>query len=147
MTHRAETILEAFKTTETGLATTGTRVERGRVYATSPAGTPNLRVFMGADEILEAHTPDRLLSALEVTVEAEVAEISAQVDTKLNVIREEVTVALAADHQLGLPVIVQMTEEVGAGPVEISGEGDRPAARQMFFWSVTYERSRSDPAN
>lgn len=145
--HRAETIMEAVRTAVTGLATTGLNAFRGRSYDLGPGLVPALLVYMGEDEILEAHTPDRLRSVLTVNLDAVVAETATQVETALNQIRAEATVALAADHTLGLANIVELIEEIGAEEPEISGEGDRPTARQRLVWKVTYDRGRADPAN
>ena len=119
MTHRAETILEAVKVLVTGLATTGANVARGRAYALGVDQVPALRVSEDTAEIEEAHTPDRLIEILDIVIEAEVAEITDQVDTVLNTIREEITVKLAADHKLGLPAMGADGAALGTGLADL----------------------------
>ena len=146
MTHRAETIMAAVVTAVTGLATTGARVFRGRAYAVQPAELPCLLVWADADPAEPVQSQDRVQSNLVVNIDAVVREVSAQVDTRLNLIRKEITVALAADYRLGLGFVHEI-EEVGAAEPEIAGEGDAAVASMRLEWTVKYTRGRTDPAN
>jgi hypothetical protein len=146
MVHRAETIMAKVETTLAGLTTTGDNVFRGQAYAISEDQVPALLVIMGEDVIQEKHTPDSVFSILGVNLDAIVSETTTNIDTQLNKIREEATMALAADITLGL-AYVQQIEEIGSEQPEYTGDADRPTARQRTVWAVTYERSRSNPAN
>ena len=142
--HRAESIMRAVVVALTGLTTTGANVFRGRAYEVQAGEVPALLVWMGVDQVAAVHGHDQVDSVLTVNIDAAVREVSAQVDTRLNLIREEVTSALAADHTLGL-AYVRGAQEIGADEPEIAGEGDAPVARQRLEWEVDYRRKRTDP--
>ena len=55
--HRAEQILAAVQTAVTGLASTGTNVDRGRADDIPAEKCPALRVAMGADNLLDGWSP------------------------------------------------------------------------------------------
>ncbi len=144
MTHRAESILEAVKGKVTSLTTTGTRVYRGRVYPLQSAELPGLLVYLGQDEIIQNLSTGKLDSRLTVHIDAVVKSPTAQVDTTLNLIRSEVTVALQADYRQGLAYVMD-TLELGAGEPALTGEGDQPIGVMRMTWQIHYRRSRADP--
>lgn len=146
MTHRAESIIEAVKTEVTGLTTTGSRVYRGRVYPMQSAELPGLLVYLGQDEIIQNLLQGKLDSRLTVHIDAVVKSPTAQVDTTLNLIRSEVTVALQADYSQGLAYVMD-TIEVGAGEPSLTGEGDQPVGVMRMTWQFHYRRSRADPGS
>lgn len=150
MTHRIETILAQAQTLVTGLATTGNNVFRGRATPLShqkpKVEVPGLLLAQGGDEVLENHGGVILLGSLGFEIAAVVVGEENQLDTLLNLIRAEVTVALQADHTLGLPFVHQL-EELGADQPEHDSSGERPMAQQRTRWRVTFDRSRTDPAN
>ena len=125
--HRAELILEAALSALTG------------------AELPALLVWMGEDELLTEYSHDQADYRLAVHVDIVAATITPPVETPLNAIRREVTVALAADHTLGL-AFVETLHEAGATEPSRMAAGDRPAAMQTMVWQATYRRSRLDPA-
>src|SRR5688500_10924967 len=112
MTHRAESIVERVKTVVTGLTTTSTRVYRGRVYPLQESEVPGLLVYMGQDRIVNVLSQSLMDSLLSVHID-EVVKATGQVDTTLNLIREQVTIALQADHTLTLSYVMGI-EESGA---------------------------------
>jgi len=143
MTHRAESIVERIKTVVTGLTTTSTRVYRGRVYPLQESEVPGLLVYMGQDRIVNVLSQSLMDSMLSVHID-EVVKATGQVDTTLNLIREQVTIALQADHTLTLSYVMGI-EESGADEPNLSGEGDQRIATMRTTWQVLYRRSRTNP--
>jgi hypothetical protein len=145
MTHRAESIITTVKTIVTGLTTTGAHVYRGRVYPLQESELPGILIYMGQDKIIRMHSQSLVDSVLSIHIVPVVKTATSQVDTVLNQIREEATVALQADFQLGLSSYVMGIEEVGAEEPELSGDGDQPIATMRTTWQVHYRRSRTNP--
>lgn len=144
--HRAEQIVVAVLAKVTGLTTTGTRVFRGRVYPLQDNEEPGLCVFMGPDnpEEPEAGKFNLIDSMLTVTVSAYVKTSTSQVDTVLNQIRKEVTIALQAVYTQGLAFVLDTIE--GTATPSLSGEGDKPSGYLNMDWKIQYRRSRLDPS-
>ncbi len=144
MTHRAESVIAAVVTAVTGLTTTGANVYRGKITPIPAAVNDALRVYMGEDTRL-----DDLLTGVQdwqltVHIESFTKSPTAQIDTRLNLIREEVTIALRADETLGLAFVVA-SNEAGAARPELSAEGEQHAGSQELTWEIHYRRSRADP--
>lgn len=144
MTHRAESIVEAVKIKVTNLTTTSARVYRGRVYPMQAAELPGLLVYLGQDEIIQNLSTGKLDSRLTLHIDAVVKSPTAQIDTTLNLIREEITIALQADHTQGLAYVID-TIEMGAGEPALTGEGDQPVGVMRLTWQIHYRRSRANP--
>lgn len=144
--HRAEQIVARVQTLVTGLATTGSSVARGRGDAVPQEQTPALRVYMGADRINDPWLPGLLDSEIEVVIQAHVHDSATNVETKLNQIRKEVTIALAADFQIGLGAFVHALVETGAERPALGGDLAKPAAAMEMNFLVKYRRSRADPS-
>ena len=147
MTHRAEIIMQAVTAKISGLATTGENVFRGRAGPDDlQAGElPALLVWQGEDDIVSDLMHGEVVSRLTVTIEAQARAAATQIDTVLNAIREEVTVALAADVSIGLGFVHDLAED-GADAPEIDA-GNAVAGRLAMNWVVTYQRNRANPAN
>ena len=143
--HRAESIMAAVITAVTGLTTTGANVYRARAYPLEISGIPALLVWQGEDSAQTEMIGDEVISLLEIHIDAIVREPTTQIDTTLNKIREEVTVALMADYKLGLAYVAGIMEQSADEP-ELSGEGDSPIAQMRTNWDVQYQHSRTDPA-
>lgn len=143
--HRAEQVLARVQTLVTGLVTTGARVDRGRDEEVPAESTPALRVVMGGDEIVDPWAQSLVDSFLDVTVEARVHDSAANVETRLNQVRKEVNIALAADQTLGLAFVLAIVE-LGSMRPRLSGELARPAAAMDLLYRVRYRRSRTDPS-
>lgn len=136
MTHKAETILDAAVAAVTGLATTGSSVERGRAYAVSVV--PSLSVFMGEDQVDNELSIGHYDRVLEIFIEAHVAT-TGDLEQVLNQIRAEVFAALRADHTLG-GAAIEIRPEADSRP-EIQGETDTPHALQQLLYLVKYRHS------
>lgn len=144
MTHRAESIVDAVVTKVTGLTTTASRVYRGRVYALADANLPALCVYMGEDKVIGQYSQAKFDCELTVNIEAVVKASTAQVDTTLNLIREQVTIALQSDYTQGLSYVLNTTEGDASAP-ELSGDGEQTSAAQKLEWKFHYRRSRTNP--
>jgi hypothetical protein len=144
VTHRAETLIAKVTEVVTGLATTSDRVYRGRAYPLAKDQDPALLVYMGADEPQSLHSQTLLDSLLTVRIEARVRSASDQLDTLLNRIREEITIALQADYLQGLTFVLDTLEGEAAEP-EFSTEGEQPIGRQVMTWKFLYRRNRTNP--
>ena len=121
------------------------KVARGRGEEVAAELTPALRVYMGADDLVDPWLPSLIDSELEVFIEAKVHDAATNVETLLNQVRKEVNVALAADSTLGL-AFVHAIVELGAGRPQISGDLAKPAASMELRYRVKYRRSRADPS-
>lgn len=144
MTHRAETLIEQVRTNLTGLAATSDHVYRGRAYPLEPKNLPALLLYLGPDEPLALHSQTLLDSLLTLRIEARVKAPVAQLDTLLNEIREQVTVALQADYTQGLAFVLDTREGAAAEP-DFSTESDQPVGSQVYTWQFLYRRSRTNP--
>lgn len=140
MTHRAESIMQAVTTNVTGLTTTGARVSRGRAYPVSEV--PALTVEMGQD-VVALQNIAYIDRDLEIIITAHCKQ-TAQYDTTLNLIREEVHVALMASRSQGL-VYVLDTMPVGDDAPELSGDGDQPISRLRSTWRIRYRHAVTNP--
>lgn len=144
MTHRAESIVVALLDKIDSLTTTTTHAYRGRVRPLQESELPALFLYMGADEIIQHQLQGQLDSLLTVYIDIVVKTASAQVDTTLNTIREEVTEALQANYTQGLAYVLD-TREIGAGEPDLSGDGDQRTGVMRTTWQIHYRRSRADP--
>jgi hypothetical protein len=146
--HRAEQVMAAVmgKLTSPPLATVpAAQVLRGRGEEVAAELTPALRVYMGADPIVDPWAPQLIDSELEVFIEAKVHDAATNVETLLNQVRKEVNIALAADYTLGLG-FVHAIVELGPARPQISGDMAKPAASMEMSYRVKYRRSRTDPS-
>jgi hypothetical protein len=145
MTHRAESIIAAIAANVGGLATTGANVFRGRAYPLADSELPALRIWQGPDEKLEDLGQTLTDWMLTVYVDVVVKSSSAAVDTLVNQIRAEVTVALMADYRQGLAYVLD-TIEADAFEPDISNDAEQPAASMRLTWQIHYRRNRLDPS-
>lgn len=142
MTHRAENIMDAVVTTLTGLTTTDTRVERGRIYSVETA--PALTIEMGQD-FVDREASDFVNANRQLVVKI-IAYVKAnsEPDSVLNTIREEVYNALIADRTLGATAgVIDIWLDSDDEP-ELSGESDQAIAKQQLNYVVKYRHSYTD---
>lgn len=145
MTLRVEQIMAAAQAKVTGLATTGASVDRGRADDIPIEILPAIRVAMGPDELLDPYLPVLVDGDLELSIFAYAHDTAANIETKLNQIRAEATVALLADRTLGLN-FVHAIFEMGASQPDLAGDLAKPAGRLEFKFKVRYRRSADDPS-
>lgn len=125
----------------TGLATTGNRVYRGRVFAIE--GTNGISYSMGSDTPVGEDTYIYMDSDLEVIITAHSKDID--VEQELNQIRKEVTIALKADYSLG-GLAIDITEEGWNAP-DFSGDADQDTGLMQGTFIIKYRRLRTDPSS
>lgn len=146
MTHRAEQIIAAVVANVTGLTTTTTNVNRGRSTPQDAATTDWLDVYLGSDESVTDDDKNWSVTDSELTIFIDIncKTNSSQIDTRLNLIRSEITVALWDDYQQGLSFITEMTEGQADQP-DINGETGKKTATMRTTWLFKYRRSTTNP--
>ena len=138
--HRAESILQSVETTLTGLTTTGTNIQRGRVYPIET--TPALSVYMGSDDTsgdYGATNVGFVDRVLEVIIRSHI-KLTSTLDTDLNKIRAEVYAAMMADYTLGLSYVINTWLVSDAQP-SLSADSEQPTATQDMTYRVHYRHS------
>lgn len=144
MTHRAESVVARVVTNVTGLTTTGSNVYRGKLTPIAETVSNALRVYLGEDKMLGEYSQSLMDWELTVYVESFAKSPTAQIDTQLNLIREQVTIALQADYTQGLAYVLNTIEGDAAEP-ELSAEGAQAMGSQRLEWKIHYRRSRTNP--
>ena len=147
MTHRAEQIIAAVVTNVTGLTTTTTNVNRGRSTPQDAASVDWLDVYMGSDDPIDDDDQAWGFTDSELTIYIDIncKNNSAQIDTQLNLIRSEITVALWQDYQQGLPNIVIDMKRPSFDKPEINGESGKITATMRSTWVFKYRSSQTNP--
>ena len=151
MTARAESILDAVETVLTGLTTTGSNVERGKVYGYQASELPALGLYMGADApaaeyqtgIIDWELTIRIESMVSIDAANNSSLTDSTVETQLNLIREEVHAAVMADHTLGLSYVIDIMPGAASEPI-LSGDGAEPTGSQIIEYLIHYRTSRAD---
>ena len=134
--------MAAVLSTLTGLTTTGTRVERTRVRTVETA--PALTIEMGGDDVNEEQSAyPNIARELNVKIIAHVKKNSAM-DTQLNLIRQEVYVALMADTTQGQTFVTD-TFLISDDEPEFTGDADQIVGRQQMNFVIQYRHSWTDP--
>lgn len=142
MSHVRQQIRDDIVTTLTGLATTGSRVYRSRVYPVADNKLPGLLIYTSSEEIETAslRPPRTQMRALTVTVEMYVKAVS-NFDTQVDTISQEVEEALAVDVTRGGLAKDTM---IASFEVEYSGDGDQPVAVGRLSVQVNYATLEND---
>jgi len=145
--HKAEHIMQAVVAAVTGLATTGSNVSRGRVQPQEVETYNALSVYMGPDTPLVDELQNWTItdSILIVIIDIMVKTNNVQIDTQLNQIRQELTVALFTDYTQGLDFILELEEGQTQQP-ELEGEGSLTSASMRTLWEFKYRRARNNPS-
>ena len=143
--HRVEQIMAAAQAVVTGLVTTAARVDRGRGDDIDYTKTPALRVSMGDDRIVDPWSHSLYDSELDLYIYSHAHSSASNIETLLNQVRKEVTIALMANQTLGLDFVHAIVEVAAARP-ELDGEGAKPTGRQELQFRVKYRRSVADPS-
>lgn len=146
--HLREQILDAVVTNLTGLATTGANVSRLRFYPHDSANLPSLNIVQSDEEIIDDGVYDYVDRELTVNIEARAKSSTVQLDQTLNLISQEVTIALSADITQGVTGLISSTE-IGTSEPELvdDEESNKPAALMVMTWLFYYRTTRADPGN
>lgn len=142
MSHVRKQIRDNIVTTLTGLATTGSKIYKTRVYSLADGKLPGLCIYTGS-ETMEASTltrPRTKTRVLEVFVEAYASAVS-NLDDALDQICVEVEEALALDVTRGGKA---KDTVVTAAEIEFSGEGEKPVGVARLTVTVTYMTKEND---
>lgn len=134
-THLREQITAAVVTALTGLTTTGARVYRARARALQDTELPGLIITGGSESpaISSMGNGQVLERTMRVMIAAHVKAVSSY-DTTLNLILKEVEIALAAAALGG----GKYATPADIAEPEISEDGEKPVARQVFTFEVLY---------
>lgn len=143
MAHLRKTIRDNVVTTVTGLATTGARVFRSRVYPLEAADLPGILVYTLSESVRYGSTgrPREMIRTVQLVVEA-VARVSAGLDNDLDQICLEVEKALVADHKRGNQAI---DTRLDGTEITITGDGDKPIGSARMSWLVDYAHIETTP--
>lgn len=138
MTHRSETILETVKTRLTGLATTGSRVERARIWAVEEC--PAIAIDKGDDLPRDdargfSHQDRQLDFVVTAFVKA-----TGNPESALAQIAAEVYAALFADVTQGLAYVMD-THWIGDAQPEFSTETETRTASMRMSYRIWYRHS------
>ena len=144
MTHRVETVMDAVTAAVKGLTTTGANVFRGNPYDVQATDLPCLHVEMGPESKVQDYTNGSADWNLEIKITGTV-QSNINYEQLINVIREEVHIALRTTPRLGLS-FTQDIEESDPDEYVISGEAQVPTAEQGWNWIVRYRRNIDNPS-
>ena len=137
MTHRAESILEAVKTTLTGLTTTGLNVQRGRYYDLTTL--PALVIEKGSDNTATERNTAFQDRNLDISITSAI-EQAGSVEGTLNQIAAEIYAAMMADITLGLDYVIDV-QFTGDSTPSIEVGGDLPIGFMETSFMVSYRHS------
>jgi len=140
MSHVRQQIREYFKTTLTGLTTTGSNVHESRIY---PLETVPALVIYTKSETSEPQVigTNRVLSReLEVVVEG-YAKATTNFDDTIDTISKEVEEAIAADVTLGG---LAKDSYISSTEIEFNGEGEKPLGYVALTFTTIYHTQEQD---
>ncbi len=139
MAHARKQIRESVGVLLTGLTTTGTTVYESRVY---PVETlPALSIYTLSETVLETTMSGNQTRLLTLIVEGRAKATSALDDT-LDLIAEEVEVALLADQDLsGTIKMLELSET----EIELTDDLEKPAGIIRLMFNVTYRVAETAP--
>lgn len=138
--HKSEQVMAAIGPLLTGLTTTGANVKRSRMFAWE---TDNgITYEMGSEDPIAGEQQYEVIDwQLEVRITAHTKSVNPE--TELNLIKQEITVALKADYTLG--GIARDIIEEGWSEPNTSGEANKPVTDSTGIFVVQYRRLRLDP--
>ena len=143
--HRAEQIAAAVTANVAGLATTGANVLRSRTTAIARTKLPALVVRLVSEDIVDESVSGLMRRDLTIAVHGYARSVNEEtLETTLNQIRKEITVAMQADHTQGLAFVID-TNELTA-EYELVEEGEQTVGVIKTDWMVGYRTSRADPS-
>lgn len=143
MSHVRTQIRDALTTQLTGLATTGSRVFKTRLYPIGEAKLPAILIYANSEDnsIQSIGQPRLSVRTLSVSVEC-VAKATSSIEDTLDQMALEVEEAVYTDVTLGgltKDVVLSSTE------IEISAEGDQPVGGIRLNYLATYAVREDNP--
>lgn len=143
--HRAEQVAAAVTTKVTGLATTGANVFRSRATVIARTSLPALVVRSLFEVIVDESVSGQMRRDLTIAIHGYVrSDVEGGLETTLNLIRKEITIALQADHTQGLSFVFDTNEDTTE--YELGEEGEQTVGIIKTDWIVGYRTSRTDPS-
>lgn len=142
MPHVRQSIRDDIISTVTGLATTGARVYKSRVYPMDADKLPGLCVYTKDESsTVLSMGPNRTIShTLTIVIEAYVKALTGY-DDSLDAIALQVENALMVDRKRdGLAKDTQIT----SFQADFSGQGDQPVATGIITVDVVYHTKEAD---
>lgn len=143
MPHVRTSIRDAIVTALTGLATTGTKVYRTRIYPLGEGKLPGLAIYTNseANEYLTMGSARVIEKKVVVSVEIYV-KAATNYDSTLDQIALEVETALAADVTLSGLATDLMIQSYSS---EFNGDGDQPICAGRMEVEVKYHAREGAP--
>jgi len=143
MSHVRKQIRDALATQLTGLATTGSRVFKTRLYPIGEAKLPAILIYANSESasMLSIGQPRLNQRTLDLSVEC-VAKATSSIEDTLDQMALEVEEAIYTDVTLGgltKDVVLSTTE------IEISAEGDQPVGGIRLNYLATYAVREDNP--
>jgi hypothetical protein len=143
MSHVRKQIRDALATQLTGLATTGSRVFKTRLYPIGEAKLPAILIYANSESasMLSIGQPRLNQRTLDLSVEC-VAKATSSIEDTLDQMALEVEEAIYTDVTLGgltKDVVLSTTE------IEISAEGDQPVGGIRLNYLATYAVKEDNP--
>lgn len=141
--HLHRQIREALETKLTGLATSGARVYANRLMPMADANLPGLRIYADEEEadLISIHGPGGLAyRKLAVVVEC-CAKTAADLDDTLDLMSQEVEVALAA----GITVAGQELDPIYTGMSFDDDMADKPVGVKRLRFSIEFSAMANAP--
>jgi len=139
--HLRRQIRDAAVSALSGLTTSGTRVFENRVYDLQDTDLPGLRIYTNNEDVEIASLGiSRLLErSLELVVEC--CAKSTTFDDTVDLMIQEVEVAIAANQGMGGAKYVQLKRI----EIEMAGEGEKPIGVARMTFEVPYITALSAP--
>lgn len=143
MSHVRTEIRDAVSTLVTGLVTTGSRVNRSRVYSLDQDELPSLSVFINSEESTAAsvNAPAMVRRSATLVIEGH-ALADLDIDKRLDDIAAEVEVAMSAAIVVqgrNLPAQLKSTE------IQLTGEGEAMIGVIRLNYSIMYATPEDAP--
>lgn len=137
MSHIRTELRNAVAATITGLALTGSRVYKTRIYPLEEAKLPCLAVYVKSEQIEQATIGNQNKKrSIEIVIDC-VAIANANLDSTIDTICGQVETALALNKNLNglaLDVLLETTQ------IDIDASGEKPVGiAQMTYRAITFQ--------
>lgn len=137
MSHLRTELRNAVATTVTGLASTGSRVYKSRIYPIEAAKLPCLAVYVQAETIEQSTIgSQKKMRNVELIIEC-AASATADLDATLDSICNQVEVAMANNRNLNglaLEVLLESTQ------IDLNGDGEKPVGiAKMTYRAIGFQ--------
>lgn len=143
MSHIRTELRNAVASTLTGLASTGSRVYKSRIYPIEAAKLPCLAIYVKSETIEQSTMgAQKKLRNIELVVEC-AASATADLDATLDTICDQVEIAMANNKNLNglaLEVLLESTE------MDLNGDGEKPVGIARIQYRAIAFQDLPNPA-